>query len=129
MDQRQLAFLITQLIHRVRDFPDQALREWLTTLNEIERKYDLQEKPTEEEIKAIEQGRAEIERGEYVTSEEVFERLGIGEVDTDAMGKEDFEDAICRVRRLTGEEQGDIADVIFALLNEYRYDIPPPVKD
>jgi hypothetical protein len=48
--------------------------------------------------------------------------------DRAAVGKADFEDAAERVRKLSGEEQGDVADAICALLNEYRYDVAAPPR-
>jgi hypothetical protein len=126
MDRQRLAFILSQLIYRIREFPDAALNELYAALNAIEHKYDLIEKLTEEERQAIEEGRRSMERGEGIPMEEVFKKFNLADYDRDAAGKEDFEDAISRVRKLSGEEQGDVADVIFAFLNEYRFDIPPP---
>jgi hypothetical protein len=102
------------------------LNELYAALNVIEHKYDLIEKLTEEELQAIEEGRRSMERGEGIPMEEVFKKFNLEAYDRDAAGKEDFDDAISRVRELSGEEQGDVADVIFAFLNEYRFDISPP---
>jgi hypothetical protein len=126
MDRQRLAFILSQLIYRIREFPDEALNELYAALNVIEHKYDLIEKLTEEERQAIEEGRRSMERGEGIPMEEVFKEFNLADDDRDAGGKEAFEDAISRVRKLSGEEQGDVADVIFAFLNEYRFDIPPP---
>jgi hypothetical protein len=127
---RHFTFVITTIIQRVRDFPKGALTELFRSLDRIEKKYDLIEPVTEEERLAIEEGRKSIERGEGIPMEEVKKKFGLENIDRDAIGKEDFDDAILRVQKLAGEEQGDIADIIYALLNEYRFDIPlPPKKD
>jgi hypothetical protein len=125
---RNFAFAITAIIQRVRDFPKEALTELFRSLDRIEKKYDLIEPITEEERLAIEEGRKSFKRGEGVPMEEVMKKFGLENIDRDAIGKEDFDDAVLRVQKLAGEEQGDIADVIYALLNEYRFDIPPPPK-
>ena len=125
---RNFAFVITTIIQRVRDFPKEALTELFRSLDRIEKKYDLIEPVTEEERLAIEEGRKSIERGEGIPMEEVMKKFGLDEYDRDAGGKDDLADAISRIQKLSGEEQGQIADVLFALLNEYRLDIPPPPK-
>jgi hypothetical protein len=125
---RNFAFVITTIIQRVRDFPKGALTELFRSLDRIEKKYDLIEPVTEEERLAIEEGRKSIERGEGIPMEEVMKKFGLDEYDRDAGGKDDLADAISRIQKLSGEEQGQIADVLFALLNEYRLDIPPPPK-
>jgi hypothetical protein len=68
-----------------------------------------------------------IERDGGIPAEEVFKKYNLDNYDRDAAGKEDFLDAISRVHKRSGEEQAGVADVIFALLDEYRFDdIPPP---
>jgi len=64
------------------------------------------------------------EGGVPVEEVEFFKRLK--NFDRDAAGKDAFADAIGRVQRRPGEEQGGIAHVILALLDEYQFDIPPP---
>jgi hypothetical protein len=129
MDRAFLAH-IEALVGRLRDYPPEAWHDLYKALYSIERKHNLLEEPTPEDLAAIRQGEAEFARGEYITQEELEVELsrttGFSRIDPDALGKEDFEDALNRVRKLTGEEQGDIAGVIFGLLGQYRYDIPPP---
>jgi hypothetical protein len=72
MDRHQLAFILSQFIYRIREFPDAALNELYAALNVIEHKYDLIEKLTEEERQAIEEGRRSMERGEGIPMEEVL---------------------------------------------------------
>jgi hypothetical protein len=124
---KHLAFIITALIQRVRDFPPEALNELFRSMDRIEKKYDLIEPLTDEERLAIEEGLRSIERDGGIPAEEVFKKYNLHNYDRDAAGKEDFLDAISRVHKRSGEEQAGIADVIFALLDEYRFDdIPPP---
>jgi hypothetical protein len=130
MDRRQLALILTQLVPRIREFPKEAMAELFSGLDTIERKYDLLPKPTEEELNAIKEGLAELDAGRGIPAEEVWAKWDhlLKDYDRDAAGKADFEDAARRVRKLSGEEQGDVADVILALLNEYRYNVPPPPR-
>ena len=126
---KHFAFIITALIERVRDFPPEALNELFRSMDRIEKEYDLIEPLTEEERLAIEEGLRSLERDGGIPAEEVFKEFKLDNYDRDAAGKEDFLDAISRVHKLSGKEQADVADVIFALLNEYRFDIPlPPPK-
>jgi hypothetical protein len=126
MDQH-FAFIITALIQRVRDFPPEALNELFRSMDRIEKKYDLIEPLTDEERLAIEEGLRSIERDGGIPAEEVFKKFNLDNYDRDAAGKEDFLDAISRVHKRSGEEQAGVADVIFALLDECRFDdIPPP---
>jgi hypothetical protein len=63
----------------------------------------------------------------FATEEiEIFKRLE--NFDRDAAGNDAFSDAVGRVQRRSGEEQGGIAHVIFALVDEYQFDIPPPTS-
>jgi len=123
---RQLAFVVEALIQRIRDFPNEALNELFLALDAIEAKYGLIEPLSEEDRKAIQEGIASLDRGEGVPMEEleIFKRLK--NHDRDAAGKDAFADAIARVQRRSGGEQGGIAHVIFALLDEYQFDVPPP---
>jgi hypothetical protein len=124
---KHFAFIITALIQRVRDFPPEALNELFRSMDRIEKKYDLIEPLTDEERLAIEEGVRSIERDGGIPAEEVFKRFDLDNYDRDAAGKEHFLDAISRVHKQSGEEQAGVADVIFALLDEYRFDdIPPP---
>ena len=124
---KHFAFIITALIQRVRDFPSEALNDLFRSMDRIERKYDLIEPLTDEGRLAIEEGVKSIERDGGIPAEEVFKKVNLDNYDRDAAGKEDFLDAISRVHKRSGEEQADVADVIFALLDEYRFDhIPPP---
>ena len=122
---RHFAFILTQLIHRLRDFPQVALKELFRSMDRIEKKYDLNEPLTKEDRLAIEESRKSIERDEGIPMEEVFKKFNLEDYDRDAAGKEDFADAISRVQKLPGEEQGDVADVMYALLQQYRWDTPP----
>jgi hypothetical protein len=126
---RQLAFVVEALIQRIRDFPNEALNELFIALEAIEEKYGLIEPLSEEDRKAIRERIASLDRGEAVPMEdlEIFKRLK--NYDRAAAGKDAFADAVGRVQRRPGEEQGGIAHVIFALLHEYQFDIPPPPKD
>jgi hypothetical protein len=124
MDQN-FAFVITTIIQRVRDFPKEALTELFRSLDRIEKKYDLIEPVTEEERLAIEEGRKSIERGEGIPMEEVMKKFGLENYDRDAAGKKDLAEAVLRIEKLSGEEQGDIADVIYALLNQYGWEAQP----
>ena len=129
MDQKML-MLIQALIQRVRDFPDQAFRDLFLTLDSIEKKYHLQYKPSEEERAALQESLAEAERGDFVPRKEVeafFQRV-LKDYDADADGKAALDEAVLRLRKLPGSQQRDVAYVIFALLNEPRFDIPPPSK-
>ena len=130
LDRHQLAFTLTQLVPRIREFPMEAMAELFSALDTMERKYDLLPKLTEEELKAIEEGLAELDAGLGMPAEELWAKWDhlLKDYDRAVAGKADFEDAAGRVRKLSGEEQGDVADVIFAFLNEYRYDIPPPPR-
>jgi|GEM_PF-6837846 len=125
MDRRQLAFVASHLIERIRKFPDAALDELFASMDEIERQYDLLEKLTQEEIQAIEQSRLEMDRGESISFEEIRAKFGLDDFDADAEGKADFDEAASRVKKLGGEEQAEISDVLFVLLNEQRDDVPP----
>jgi hypothetical protein len=127
MERQQLAWIIAALTGRIRDFPDAALNELFGALGEIERKYDLLEPLSEADKRAIDEGLADIKAGRFITQEQFEEKYAhiLKDYDRDAAGKESFADAVSRVGRLPGEEQNDIASVLFALLNEYRYDLPP----
>ena len=125
---RNFAFVITTLTQRLRDFPKEALAELFRSMDRIENKYDLIEPFTEEDRIAIEEGRKSLDRGEGIPMEEVMKKFGLENFDRDAAGKETFVDVISRVQKLSGEEQGDIGYVIYALLNEYRFDMPPEVS-
>ena len=57
------------------------------------------------------------EGGVPVEEVEIFKRLK--NFDRDAAGKDAFADAVGRVQRRSGDEQGDIACIIFALLDEH----------
>jgi len=50
------------------------------------------------------------------------QKRGLPKVDCQAIGKLHFEQAVRRVHMRDGEEQGDIADLLFALLDEYWAD-------
>jgi hypothetical protein len=125
---RQLAFVVEALIQRIRDFPNEALNELFIALDAIEAKYGVIEPLSEEDRKAIQEGIASLDRGEAVSMEdlEIFKRLKT--FDRAAAGNDAFADAVSRVQRRPGEEQGGIAHVIFALLDEYQFDFPPPPK-
>jgi hypothetical protein len=122
---RNLSMLAATLIERIRDFPPDALRELFVALDAIERKFDLLPTLDDTQRRAIEQGLKSLERGEGVPMEDVALFKSLAGYDRDAAGKEDFADAIERVKKLSGQEQGDIAGVILALLNEHRFDISP----
>jgi len=110
------------LIHRIRSFPEEAINDLFDALEAIERKYDLLEPVSEEDRRAIEEGLASLDRGEAIPMEdlEIFKHLK--DYDHDSVGREDLADAVSRVKKLSGEQQRDVADVILALLNEYRFD-------
>jgi hypothetical protein len=128
MDTR-FAFVIAVLINRIRDFPKEAWDELFAALDTIDRKYDLIPPLSDADREAIEEGMRSLNDGKGIPMEEVevFKRLK--DFDHDAAGRNDFVDVVSRVNRLSGEEQGRVADVIFALLDEYRYDIPPPLPE
>lgn len=126
---RDFAFVITAIIERLRDFPKEALDELFRSMDRIEKKFDLIEPLTEGERLAIEGGLKSMERREGIPMEEVMKKFGLENFDRNSAGKKYFIDAISRVQILSGEEQGDVADVIFALLNQYRLDISPPPKE
>jgi hypothetical protein len=117
MEQRKLTFLITHLILRVRDYPADAVDELLAALDMIDRKYDLMEKLASEEWQAMVESRDDVARIE--SGSLGFGYTSLSDKDVAAMGRKHFEDAVTRARRRNGEEQGDIADLIFALLDEY----------
>jgi len=129
MERQKLARIVAALAGRIRDFPDTALNELFESLGEIERKYDLMEPLSEAHKLAIEEGLADIETGRFITHEGFKERFAhiLKDYDADADGKESFSDAVSRVGRLPGEEQTDFADVLFALLNEYRFELSQEV--
>ena len=129
MDPKML-MVIESLIQRVRDFPDEAFRDLFLALDSIEKKHDLQYKLSEEERTALEESLSEAKRGGVVPQEEVeafFQRV-LKDYDADADGKAALDEVVLRLRKLPGAEQRDVAYVIFALLNEPRFDIPPPPK-
>jgi hypothetical protein len=118
MDQRKLTYLITHLIIRIREFPPEAVRELLTAVDQIERKHDLREKLTAREWEAVVESRDSLSWAEQLAAGQVS-KSNITKVDLDAWGAQNFEEAFNRVQKRDGEQQGDIADVIFALQDEY----------
>jgi hypothetical protein len=126
---RRLSAVIGSLTHRLRDFPPEAFEDLFRALEAIERKYDLLEPLREEDRIAIEKGLAQVERGEVIAWEDTKMYKRLQGYDRDKAGRENFADAVSRAQKLSGEEQRDIGDVIFALLNEYRWDFPPPPKE
>ena len=130
MDRKKLTMFLEALAHRIRDFPPDAIGELFETLETIERKYDLLETLSEEDRMAIERGQADIKAGRVFTDEEVRGHFkdALKDYDADTAGREALLDAVSRVQKLSGQEQRDIAYVIFAVLNEPRLDIPHPSK-
>jgi hypothetical protein len=124
MGLRKLAWIVENLTYRVRDFPDGAVNDLFRAIDTIERTYDLLEPLTDKERMAIEQAHAHIEAGRFVNHEELkaeWEHI-LKDYDWEAAGKEALLDVASRVKKLPGEEQVSIASVIFALLNETRFD-------
>jgi hypothetical protein len=110
--------LITHLILRIRDYPSPAVDELLSALDKIDQKYELKEKLTTQEWMAVIESRQEISPEDRRAMEGMMsKRTTLSKDDIDKMGKEHFDQAIGRVRLRDGEEQGDISDLIFALLN------------
>ena len=132
MNQHEFAGLTTAIMARLRDFPSEAVNELFKAMGRIERKYDLTYKLSDEERAAIDESRAAFKRGEFATMEEVDALFAdrLKDYDADAAGKEAFENVIGRLRKRSGEEQQDAAELLFALINEYQFDdIPlPPSK-
>ena len=130
MNRRELAVVATSIIHRIRDFPPEAVTDLFQALNDIEQKYDLVKPLPDEAITAIEEGEADIKAERYITDEE-FHMLfasALTSSEVDAAGKESFADAVARVKKLSGDDQDGFADIIFSLLNEYQYDFSPSSK-
>jgi hypothetical protein len=124
MEQRKLTFLITHLILRIRDYPTDAVDELLAALDKIDRKYDLEEKLTPQEWEAVLESRHEITWVDRVAKGEIILKTSLTKEDREAAGKYHFDVAVKRVRMHDGEEQGDISDLLFALLDEYFLDLP-----
>ena len=121
MEQRKLTFLITHLILRIRDYPADAVGDLLKALDTIERRFDLQEKLTDQERQAVVES-----RDDAVTlgSDATLSKTRLSDEDIAAIGKKHFEEAVKRVRMRSGDEQGDVSDLLFALLDEYFLNIP-----
>jgi hypothetical protein len=117
MEQRKLTFLITHLILRIRDYPAAAVEELLKALDKLEKKYGLVEKLAEGEWQAVVESRDDVAR--ITSGSPALSKTSLRPKDIDAMGKKHFDEAVARVRMRPGEEQGDVADLIFALLDEY----------
>jgi hypothetical protein len=118
MMDRDFTHHIESLAYRLRDFPAAAWKELWQAILTIEKKFDLGETPSEEDLHDIEEGRKAYARGDYVTLEDLLKEAGPAPaIDWDAAGKEELASAIKEVKKLSGEEQGDIADMIFALLD------------
>jgi hypothetical protein len=112
--------VIQAIVDRTRDFPPEARNELLSALGTIERKYDLIEPLTPEERDAVQEGLHSLERGEGIPVEEVMKSLGIHDYDRDTAGKEDLEEVLSQVRKLSGRDQGRIARLLFSLIDEDR---------
>jgi hypothetical protein len=80
------------------------------------------EKPSDEEWQAVVESRGDVARIEAGSLGLAKTRLS--KDDLAKMGQKHFEEAVKRARMRGGEEQGDVADLIFALLDEYFLDIP-----
>jgi hypothetical protein len=119
MEQRKLAFLITHLILRIRDFPPKAVDELLAAVDEIERKYDLIEKLTPEEWEAVAESKDDIAHQDDLAAGLALSKTRLSKESIDVLGKQHFEEAVRRVLLRDGDQQGDVADLIFALLDEY----------
>ena len=85
----------------------------------IHAKYALIEPLSEEGRKAIQERIASIDHGEGVPTEEAQIFKWPQSLDQDAAGKDAFADAVGREQRRAGDEQGDMAGIIFALLDEH----------
>lgn len=115
-----LPWLIAAITHRIKDFPEEAIHELFGSLDAIERKYDLIKPLSEADRGAIEKSHADVEAGRFVTHEELLEKYPdvFKDYDRDATGRKQFLEATQRVQKLPGEQQGGVADVIWALLDE-----------
>lgn len=123
-------FLIAAIIQRVREFPDDAFNELFQALDAIERKHRLQYPANDETHAAIAAALEQLERGELVPHEDVKALFGTlpDSQSREKAGKAALDDAMARARKRSGEEQGEIADVLFALLDEYSVDVFPPAQ-
>lgn len=128
MEREQLAWIIESLAHRLKDFPKEAVSELFAALDEIERRHHLIEPLSEEQREAIMRGLADVEAGRVITHEELKANWAhrFKDYDADAAGKEALLDAVLRVQKLSGKEQDAFARVLFAILDEPQFDIPPP---
>lgn len=118
MEQQKLTFLITHLILRLRDYPPEAVDELLAALDTIERKYDLVEKLSDREWQAVLESRQEIARSDRPVINQTA-HTGLSKADRDTLNKKHLEIAVNRIRMRAAEEQGDISDLLFALLGEH----------
>ena|ERR1019366_2150369 len=123
-----LPFLITGLIHRLRDFPDEAFNDLFQAMDDIERKYDLLRPLSEEDRQTIEASLADADAGRFVPHEEVeaFFQKALKGYDAETDGRDAFHEAAALIGKVPGEQQGEIANLLFVLLDTPRYDIPPP---
>ena len=115
--------VIQAIVDRTRDFPTEARNELLSALGTIERKYDLIESLTPAERDAIDEGLRSLERGEGISVEDVMKSLGIHDYDRDTAGKEDLEEVLSHIQKLSGEDQGAIARLLFSLLDEDQFGV------
>ena len=124
MNQQKLTFLITHLILRIRDYPTDAVEDLLASLDIIEHKHRLTEKLTDREWEAVIESKHDIVRIDRIATGELIQKTSLTKEARAAEGKYHFEVAVKRVRMRDGEEQGDISDLLFALLDEYFLDLP-----
>ena len=131
MERQKLAWIVATLAGRIRNFPDAALEELFAGIGKIEHKYDLLEPLSDADWLAIEKGLADIEAGRFITGEQFKEKYAhiLKDYDRDSAGKEAFADAVSRVVSLPGEDQNEVANVIFAILDEYRFSLSPESPD